>query len=111
MKAFLIIILIFAVIFYIGSRFYFDKKIQDKGIESLATIIAARQKSANEGGSINAAFHISFLNEKNEQEELSFDETIPQMYASQVQPGNRIAIKYLRGSGKVRVIFIFKKTI
>ncbi len=92
---------------YIASQFYFDNEIESKGKETIAKIINSREISSNSGGSINARFLISFINEKNESETLQFDETIAQFYASRVQSGDEIKIKYLRKKNKTRVSFVF----
>lgn len=109
MQELILVVIFLVVIISVGLIFYHDSKIANKGTETTAVVIESRQVSSNSGGSINGDFLISFLNENNTMEELRFRETLPQLYASQVQSGMNIKIKYLRSKKSVKVSLVFKK--
>ncbi|QKJ86482.1 hypothetical protein PMPD1_1527 [Paramixta manurensis] len=106
MKEAFIIVIIVAFLFYIGKQFYRDRVLTRHGITTMASIIESKQVSGNETGSINGFFTVSFKNQKNQEEIVSFQTTIPQLYASQVQKGKQIKVIYLEADHR-KIDFIF----
>lgn len=108
MTEFIVLLILFFFLFYIVREFYFTYKIDSDGKESTAIIIQSKQISSNTGGTVNGEFFITFKNESGDDETLLFQEAIPQLYASLVQVGDTINIKYIRmKNNKPMVSFIF----
>ncbi|QCT19233.1 hypothetical protein FEM41_05960 [Jejubacter calystegiae] len=107
MKEFVVIFIVIVFFAYIGREFYSNIQIDKKGKESIAIIIKSKQISSNTGGSINGEFLVSFINDENKEERVLFQETIPQLYASRVQPGEKIKIKYMKKKNKTIASFVF----
>ena len=108
MMEFIVLLIFFSLIFYIVHEFYISHKIDSEGKESTAIIIQSKQISSNTGGSINGEFAIIFKNELGDDEAILFQETIPQLYASRVQVGDKINIKYIRKKNKKPLVsFVF----
>ncbi|KAA9002636.1 hypothetical protein FJU30_03605 [Affinibrenneria salicis] len=107
MKEIIVIFVIIGFCFYMGRDFYINNQINKNGVIATAKIIKAKHLSGNDGGSINGRFQVYFINEHGNEEELTFDTTIPQLYAPRVQADMAIDIKYLPNDHS-KALFIFK---
>lgn len=110
-EAIVVVIVLMGIVFQVGRVFYNDNRLDKQGVATTAVILESRQDSANNDGSINGVFLISFKNERGEDEMTQFEETIQQLYASRVQPGETVDIKYLRQGKKLQVSFVFRRSV
>jgi len=98
------------IIIYIGYLFYKESKIERYGIITTASINESRSISSNENGSSNIFFVLSFTDDTtHEIRTVKLTKTISTFYASQLQAGMQVKIKYLKNDPK-ELSFIFKKT-
>ncbi|WBF45402.1 DUF3592 domain-containing protein [Serratia rubidaea] len=104
--AIVISILIFGGFFsYLGYLFYRDRKIDAQGRELLAHVEEVHYRSANDNGSINIRYRLSWQ-EGDATKEVEGKETIPAFYSSKVQQGSDVTIRYLDDD---HIAFVFDR--
>lgn len=84
--------------------FYKDALIKNHGVELNAKIINIRERSSNEGGSSNIHYSL-WVDFPDGQRLVEGKNTVSTFYASQLEPGKEIQIKYLNDDN-IRFIFI-----
>lgn len=109
MTSFVLYAIIAAVIAYIGYQFYRDSQIDKSGITTTAEILESRVISSNQQGSSNVFFVLSYVDSStNENKTIRATETVPTFYASQLQVGMKVKIKYMKDNPD-KMAFIFNK--
>ncbi|MBW7984889.1 DUF3592 domain-containing protein [Enterobacillus tribolii] len=109
MTSFVIYTIIAAVITYIGYQFFRDCQIDKNGVAAIAEILESRVISANQQGSSNVFFVLSFVDPfTHENKTIRGTETVPAFYASQLQAGMKVKIRYLKNMPD-KMAFIFDK--
>lgn len=104
--AIVISILLFGGFFgYIAHLFYRDHKIDAQGRELLARVEEVHYRSANDTGSVNIRYRLSWP-EDGGTKQVEGRETIPAFYSSKVQKGSEVTIRYLDDD---HIAFVFDK--
>ncbi|ELY2856459.1 DUF3592 domain-containing protein [Cronobacter dublinensis] len=102
------ILLIGIAIYTVGKSFYDNESIEKKGTTVTAVVLKSVQLSSNETGSINGDFIVKFDTADMGEKTIRFKSTIPQLYASRVQPGCEVRVRYLDKGDKIKAYFIFE---
>ena len=94
-----------SVIAYIIYLFIRDHKILSQGTDVRALVEDVRYVSSNDGGSTTIRYRLSWV-QGDVTKQVEGKETIPALYASKVQKGCEVNIKYLDDD---HILFVFDK--